>query len=143
MGCNSEGCCGGRPNTNLKENRIITITQPPKKVEKGWGYELYIHNDDGYCGKVLHFNKGGRFSMHYHVEKRESFYISKGRLILKQIDPDTTEIYEQEVFEGCVIEIYRGVAHQLIALEESDVFEISTPDKPEDSYRVWKGDSQN
>jgi len=40
----------------------------PKIVEKGWGQEIWIHNDEEYCGKLLRFNKeGSKFSMHYHV----------------------------------------------------------------------------
>ena len=42
--------------------------QHPKRVEKKWGYELWIHNDSQYCGKLLVFNNSGdKFSMHYHM----------------------------------------------------------------------------
>ena len=27
----------------------------PIKVDKNWGYELWIHNDEQYCGKLLVF----------------------------------------------------------------------------------------
>ena len=41
---------------------IIPIdVKPPKRVEKLWGYELWIHNDEEYCGKLLVFEKGRRF----------------------------------------------------------------------------------
>jgi hypothetical protein len=36
----------------------VEIKQPPK-VEKAWGYELWIHNDNEYCGKLLVFNNTG------------------------------------------------------------------------------------
>ena len=40
--------------------------------------------------------------------------------------------------------IKRGLPHQLIALDDnSTVFEVSTEHFDEDSYRVWKGDSQD
>ena len=29
--------------------------QHPIRVEKQWGYELWIHNDSQYCGKLLVF----------------------------------------------------------------------------------------
>ena len=35
-----------------------------------------------------------------------------------------------------------GAKKQLEALEDSIIFETSTQDKIEDSYRVWKGNSQ-
>ena len=27
----------------------------PKIVKKGWGEEIWIHNDEEYCGKILRF----------------------------------------------------------------------------------------
>ena len=51
----------------------------PKKVEKAWGYELWIHNDSDYCGKLLVFTKqGNKFSMHYHLKKKETWYVQSG-----------------------------------------------------------------
>ena len=122
--------------------RTLDIIKP-ERIEKGWGYELIIHNKiNEYCGKILHFNKGGAFSMHYHIEKKETFYVSKGRFMLSYINPDTTELIEKILNVGDVIEIHRGITHQLHALEESEIFEVSTYDRTEDSYRIFKGDSQ-
>jgi len=111
--------------------------------EKAWGHELWIHNETDYCAKILHFNKGAKFSMHYHVIKEETWYVQKGKFQLIIIDTDTAtaETYELEV--GDIVEIPRGAPHQLIALEEGDIFETSTEHFEEDSYRVWKGDSQS
>ena len=33
-------------------------------------------NNSEYCGKILRFNSGKKFSMHYHLEKKETWYIS-------------------------------------------------------------------
>ena len=81
-------------------------------------------------------------STHYHLEKRETFFVTKGRFRLGYINPDTTEIVHRIVKVGDIIEVYRGIAHQLQALEESEIFEVSTIDNKDDSYRVFKGDSQ-
>ena len=58
---------------------IIPVdVKPPKRVEKLWGYELWIHNDEEYCGKLLVFEKKmANFSMHYHLKKKETWYIHK------------------------------------------------------------------
>ena len=59
----------------------------PKRVEKKWGYELWVHNDNEYCGKLLVFTKDrNRFSMHYHLIKKESWYVQKGRFQFNWID---------------------------------------------------------
>lgn len=53
----------------------------PQRVEKKWGYELWIHNDPQYCGKLLVFpEKGNHFSMHYHMIKNETWYVQSGSL---------------------------------------------------------------
>ena len=36
-----------------------------------------------------------------------------------------------------------GEPHQIICEEEGDIFEVSTTHSDSDSYRVFKGDSQN
>jgi len=113
-----------------------------KYVRKGWGHELHIENNEDYCGKLLVFNKGNKFSMHYHVEKYETWFIQKGKLTFRWIHPSNANIIEDILQEGDIVTIYQGIAHQLEALEDSIIFETSTQDKIEDSYRVWKGDSQ-
>jgi len=123
--------------------RNIEILQP-KKIEKGWGYELVIHNEmNEYCGKILHFNDGGRGSLHYHVNKKETFYVTKGNFILITINPDNGDVIEKNLNEGDVVEINRGIAHRLEALQESEIFEVSTYDDVNDSYRIIGGDTQN
>ena len=118
------------------------IIDKPLKCDKGWGYELHIHNNNGYCSKILHFNKGAMFSMHYHMKKHETWYVAKGKLRLNIINTNDASIEDYFLNVGDVIVIPQGMPHQLFALEESDIFEASTEDDREDSYRIKKGDSQ-
>ena len=111
-------------------------------ITKGWGYELHIENNQDYCAKLLVFNKGKKFSMHYHVEKYETWYIQKGKFKFTWMDPDNADRIVNKLNEGDVVTIYQGIAHQLEALEDSIIFETSTHDKINDSYRVEKGDNQ-
>ena len=63
---------------NIMANFDVKIKQP-KRVEKKWGYELWIHNDNQYCGKLLVFTQSGnKFSMHYHMLKNETWYVQNG-----------------------------------------------------------------
>jgi mannose-6-phosphate isomerase-like protein (cupin superfamily) len=121
----------------------LKITNP-KKIEKGWGYELHIINDKehGYCGKILHFYKNAKFSMHYHIKKKETWYIASGKFLLKTFDIENGDPKEFHLKENNVINFSVGTPHQLITLEEGDIFETSTPDSKEDNYRIGKGDSQ-
>ena len=47
-------------------------------VPKGWGDEIIIENNEMYCGKLLRFKQGAKFSMHYHMIKDETWYVDKG-----------------------------------------------------------------
>ena len=37
----------------------IAPTKPIHREDKGWGYEIWVHNSPAYCGKILvvHANK--------------------------------------------------------------------------------------
>ena len=53
------------------------------------------------------------------------------------------EVNETLLYKGDVVRQRVGQPHQLEALTDGVVFEVSTQHFDEDSYRVWKGDSQN
>ena len=114
--------------------------QHPKRVDKKWGYELWIHNDIDYCGKLLIFSKSGnKFSMHYHMIKDETWYVQKGAFQFDWIDTENGERCYTQIQEGDVIEIKKGLPHQLTALtEEATIFEVSTQHFDNDSYRIYR-----
>jgi len=109
---------------------------------KGWGEELWITNNDKYCGKILQFNEGACFSMHYHIKKEETWCVTKGKLKLEYFDLQKAERLEKELVSGDVVHLHPCTPHKLTALESSAVFEVSTQHFNEDSYRVEKGSSQ-
>jgi|LauGreDrversion2_5_1035112.scaffolds.fasta_scaffold21093_2 mannose-6-phosphate isomerase-like protein (cupin superfamily) len=109
-------------------------------VEKGWGKEIIFVNNPEYCGKILCFQKGKKFSMHFHIEKKETWYIYKGKFILNWIDTEKGITHTEYLNIGDVITNERGDPHQLFALEDSELFEVSTKHKDSDSYRINKGD---
>lgn len=110
------------------------------KVPKGWGHELVIHNCEEYCGKILVFLKGCKFSMHYHIKKQETWYVNEGEFLFSYINTETAEHLQKTLKEGDVVTIPRGMPHQLEALTDGEIFEISTQHFDSDSYRIWKGD---
>ena len=115
----------------------------PKIVQKGWGEEVWIHNDEEYCGKILRFFKAGnKFSLHYHIIKKESWYVGKGSFEYKLVNTETAEEESLHIKVGDCITIERGMPHQLIALEDgSEIFEVLTQHFDEDSYRIRIGDT--
>ena len=112
-----------------------------KIVPKGWGYEKWIVNTEEYCGKLLHIIKGKQCSWHYHKLKDETFYLQEGRLRVTYSEEDDRDNAKQFVMEkGDKFHVYRGLRHQMFALEDSDLFEFSTQHFDSDSNRVIPGD---
>ena len=122
---------------------MIEISKDNENVIfKKWGSEVVLHNRGDYCGKLLRFNKGGKFSMHFHMLKTETWYINKGIFQLTYIDTKTAERNNITLTQGDIIEVEKGLPHQLTAIQEGEIFECSTMHYDYDSYRVEKGDSQ-
>jgi quercetin dioxygenase-like cupin family protein len=111
--------------------------------EKKWGSEHWIENNDKYCGKLLNFNKGAKFSMHFHALKDETWYVLKGQLECILIDTTDASKETLTLSQGDVLRIKPLLPHRLIAKEESTIIEISTQHFEDDSYRVATGDSQS
>jgi len=118
------------------------IIDTVQKYPKGWGMEIWIANNEKYCGKILNFFKGAEFSMHYHIKKEETWAVTKGKLLLKYYDLTNAEEKQSTLVVGDTVHLKPCVPHKLIALEESSVFEVSTQHFEDDSYRVQKGSSQ-
>ena len=106
------------------------ISPPIKYVSKGWGFEKWIVNCEEYCGKLLYFVKGKKCSWHYHELKDEVFYIHSGKVIVS----------ERTLGPGENFHVFRGLRHQVIALEDTQLYEFSTQHFDSDSHRILKGD---
>ena len=116
-------------------------TQEIKFVPKGWGFEKWIVNCEQYCGKLLYFAKHRRCSWHYHKIKDEVFYVQSGKILVKYSDGDEIEDAQQVVLgPGDNFHVYVGLRHQMIAIEDTELFEFSTQHFDSDSYRIQKGD---
>lgn len=114
------------------------------KVDKGWGYEIIWANHEDYCGKFLVFEKeGSKFSMHFHKNKTETWFVNQGQFRLLYCDTETAEYKEKILQMGETWTNTPLVPHQLEALSPgATIIEVSSADEPEDNYRIIPGDSQ-
>lgn len=111
-------------------------------VEKGWGSELIFATNDKYCGKLLRFNQGAKFSMHFHSVKDETWYVLDGKFEVVYINTRDASQDRQILNQGDTWHNPALLPHQLICIETGTIIEVSTPDSVEDNYRVMPGDSQ-
>ena len=114
----------------------------PNRVEKDWGYELIIHNDEKYCGKILFIKKEHCISLQFHKKKTETFYLQSGELLCKFSEQDSFVSAEDmkivQMNGGDVKEIPIGFIHQVFAVEDSTILEFSTQHFDDDTYRLSK-----
>jgi mannose-6-phosphate isomerase-like protein (cupin superfamily) len=95
------------------------------KVDKPWGHELIWAKTDRYVGKILHIKAGEALSLQYHRVKDETIMVLTGRLRFEHFAdgeaPKTSELGPREPFH-----VTPGLRHRMIAIEDTDVLEVST-----------------
>lgn len=101
-----------------------------KIINKIWGQEVWIENDQDYCIKELHLTKGAKCSYHYHKKKKETFFIAAGlvELVLESIT--------HKLKPGQFVTVEREQKHSFKGLEKSLLIECSTQHFEDDSYRL-------
>jgi quercetin dioxygenase-like cupin family protein len=118
----------------MKVGQSVYIPNAISYHKKVWGYEIWLANNELYCGKILGLKKGYRCSYHYHLKKDETFYVLKG-LILLELNGK-----EHVMAAGSAIRVRPGDKHRFTGLERSEILEISTQHFEDDSYRLTKSE---
>ena len=96
------------------------------KVEKPWGYELHWAKTGRYVGKVLHVTAGHALSLQYHNHKEETILLWAGRLLF-EIERNGS-LARLEMTPGDRIHVAPKTVHRMTAIEDCDIFEVSTPE---------------
>lgn len=96
-------------------------------VKKPWGWENRFAITDRYLGKVIHINQGEMLSLQYHRQKDETIYIAKGAMDL-QLEGDDGLIATLRLTPGMSQRILAGRKHRMIGVEETEFFEVSSPE---------------
>ena len=104
------------------------------RVDKPWGYEIRWAITDRYLGKILHVNRGEALSLQYHERKDEWLLVTKGSVDLEVGGLDG-ELVTHRMREGDTVHMAPRTRHRITAIEDSDIFEVSTPES-EDVVRL-------
>ena len=96
-------------------------------VDKPWGHELIWAKTDRYVGKILHIKAGESLSLQYHRVKDETIMVLTGKLQFEHFaDGQAAEV---TVLEPRIpFHITPGMRHRMVAIEDTDVVEVSTPE---------------
>lgn len=105
----------------------IELMDETKRVTKPWGHELIWAHTDRYVGKILHIKAGESLSLQYHRIKDETVMVLSGRMDFEHYadgeEPRTVTLEPLQPFR-----ITPGLRHRMIAVEDTDVLEVSTPE---------------
>jgi mannose-6-phosphate isomerase len=97
------------------------------KIDKPWGHELVWAHTDNYVGKILHIKAGESLSLQFHRIKDETIMVLTGRMNFISFNegqpPEQRELGPRQP-----VHITPGLRHRMIALEDTDVLEVSTPE---------------
>lgn len=96
------------------------------RVDKPWGYELWWAQTDHYVGKIIHVNAGHSLSLQYHRVKVETVYLASGKAVYEIKEGD--DLVRLEMGAGDRLHIPAGTIHRVTAIEDVDIFEVSTPE---------------
>ena len=108
------------------ENRAGSGRVDVVRVPKPWGHELIWARADRYVGKILHINAGHELSVQYHERKDETVHLLSGEIIYRVQSGEVLQDVHLKLGES--FRITPGTVHQMIAVTDCDVLEVSTPE---------------
>jgi mannose-6-phosphate isomerase-like protein (cupin superfamily) len=97
------------------------------RVDKPWGYEIRWAITDRYVGKILHINRGEALSLQYHERKDECILLVDGEIDF-ELGGSDGELKTVRMRAGDTIHITPGTRHRMTAIEDTNIFEVSTPE---------------
>jgi len=100
-----------------------TVTHVPKP----WGHETIWARSERYVGKILHITAGQALSVQYHERKDEYLYLVGGSVEI-ELGAEDGSLDRHRMGAGDTLHISPGTRHRLTALEDSDIYEVSTPE---------------
>lgn len=113
--------------TNKRHPPRVRLEPLSRRIEKPWGWEIIWAEGGPYTGKLLHVQAGKRLSLQYHEEKTETQCLLSGRAVLVLEDADG-RLREISMQPGAGYTIYPFQLHRIVAIEDSDISEVSTPE---------------
>jgi len=100
----------------------------PRRVEKPWGWELIWAETERYVGKVLFVRAGEALSLQFHRVKDEAWFVQSGRARIELGNSGDAVLNEEVVAAPAYFRFAPGTVHRVTALEDTTIFEVSTPE---------------
>ncbi len=115
-----------------KLSRLFTfINYVDVLIEKPWGYEYSIFENDSIAIWVLHIQRGFQTSLHCHLTKKTALFVLAGEAALSTLHGAI------HLYPGDGVQIHKGVFHSTAALaQEVILIETETPNNKNELIRL-------
>jgi len=107
-----------------KKNNNLSISS--YRVEKPWGYELWLELNEFYAYKLIHMKEGNKSSLQSHDYKYETNYVIEGSAEVL-LEDDNGELKSQIFEAGNGWSVPISKKHRVIARTNYTALEVSTP----------------
>ena len=110
----------------MLEKPTQKVSESSQRIEKPWGYELIWAKTAAYVGKILFVKAGESLSLQYHNEKEETLFLETGQCQILT-GPTPEKLTTLELSPGDIFHVSPKTLHQIIAVTDCRLFEVSTP----------------
>jgi mannose-6-phosphate isomerase-like protein (cupin superfamily) len=113
-----------------------------KTVDKVWGQEVWLVNNERYCAKLLHVNAGWQCSLHMHPIKKETFIVLDGGVCLEvaQSNIDSAPLVTKQIqlISGDSYTLEPNTFHRFFSYTDQPavILEISSTHSDDDVVRL-------
>ena len=112
--------------SKIDEKKEHELSLSTYKVDKPWGYELWLELNEFYAYKLIHMKAGNRSSLQWHDRKIEANYVIEGEAeVLLEDENGDLQSHFFKAGDGWVVPVKRK--HRVIASKDYTALEVSTP----------------
>ena len=109
----------------IDKNKSHRLDISSYRVEKPWGYELWLELNEHYAYKLIHMNKGYQSSLQWHEKKVETNYVIEGEAEVL-LENDNGEMESRKYIPGKGFCVPLKTKHRVIAIKYLTMLECST-----------------
>ena len=109
----------------IDENKLHRVDISSYRVEKPWGYELWLELNEHYAYKLIHIKAGNQSSLQWHEKKVETNYVIEGEAEVL-LENDNGEMESRKYIPGKGFCVPLKTKHRVIAIKDLTMLECST-----------------
>ena len=120
-----------------KKNKFYIVRNSSIR-EKYWGQIITLFSNSMGACKIIFMKNGSQSSMEFHIRKKENYYINYGKIDLG-IRYGRAKQKIIKLTKNCSFLMLPGTMHMRIAELDTQIIEMSTKDRDDDSIIVHDG----